>query len=224
MTNELDLKQIVEFLKSRVRLLIASSLLGAAVALTINIASPKLYEAYFEFQLARALVKAESQTTKEPNWVTIPQAVDARRILMSPMKISQSVVEACGYKDTNENRKKIINQIRINAINSAGTELFVYVRLDGKEAARKCAEVIQAVQIANANSELDKFIQTASNADSQIRVIKTFPAITGGGIRVSSDYIYPRVYLNFVAYIFMAIFIGLFFDWVYMRLRSVIRG
>ena len=224
MTNELDLKQILKFLKSRTRLLIGSGLLGAAVAITINMLSPKIYEAYFEFQLAKALVKTESQVAKEPKWVTIPQAVDARRILMSPMKISQSVVEACGYIDTNENRKKIINQIRINALDSAGTEVFVYVRMDGKEAVRKCAVAIQAIQITNANSELDKYIQAVSNADSQIKVIKTSSAIPGGGIRVSSDYIYPRVYLNLIAYIFVAIFIGLFLDWVYMRLRSVIKG
>jgi uncharacterized protein involved in exopolysaccharide biosynthesis len=115
MTNELDLKQILGFLKSRVGLIVATGLFGAAVALTINVMSPKIYEAYFEFKLARVLVKTEAQTAKEPNWVAIPQAVDARRILMSPMKISQSVVEACGYIDTNENRKKLINQIRINA-------------------------------------------------------------------------------------------------------------
>lgn len=224
MTNELDLKQILGFLKSRVRLIVATGLLGAAVALTINVMSPKIYEAYFEFKLARVLVKTEAQTAKEPNWVTIPQAVDARRILMSPMKISQSVVEACGYIDTNENRKKLINQIRINALDSAGTEVFVYVRMDGKEAARKCAEAIQAIQIANANSELDKYIEAVSNAESQTKVIKTSSAIPGGSIRVSSDYIYPRVYLNLIAYIFMAIFIGLFLDWVYLRLSAVIRG
>lgn len=224
MTNELDLKQILGFLKSRVRLIIATSLLGAAVALAINVMSPKIYEAYFEFKLARVLVETKAQGAKEPSWVPIPLAVDARRILMSPMKISQSVVEACGYIDTNENRKKLINQIRINTLDSAGTEVFVYVRMDGKEAARKCAEAVQAIQIANSNSELDKYIQAVSNADSQTKVIKTSSAISGGGIRVSSDYVYPRVYLNLIAYIFMAIFIGLFLDWVYLRLSAVIRG
>jgi hypothetical protein len=98
------------------------------------------------------------------------------------------------------------------------------VRIDGKEAARKCAEAIQAIQIANANSELDKYMEAVSNADSQIKVIKTSSAIPGGGIRVSSDYIYPRIYLNLIAYIFIAIFIGLFLDWVYMRLSAAIRG
>ena len=224
MTNELDLKQILGFLNSRVRLLIVSGLIGAAVALAINAMSPKIYEAYFEFQLARVLVKTEAQATKGPNWVTVPQAVDARRILMSPMKISQSVVEACGYSDTNENRKNLINQIRINALNSAGTEVFVYVRIDGKEEARKCAEAIESIEISNSNSELDKYIKAASNKNGDIKIVKTFPAIPSGSIRVSSDYIYPRVYLNLIAYIFIAIFIGLFLDWIYLRLHAVMRG
>ena len=224
MTNELDLKQILGFLNSRVRLLIVSGLIGAAVALAINAMSPKIYEAYFEFQLARVLVNTEAQATKGLNWVTVPQAVDARRILMSPMKISQSVVEACGYSDTNENRKNLINQIRINALNSAGTEVFVYVRIDGKEEARKCAEAIEAIEISNSNSELDKYIKAASNKNGNIKIVKTFPAIPSGSIRVSSDYIYPRVYLNLIAYIFIAIFIGLFLDWIYLRLHAVMRG
>lgn len=224
MTNELDLNQILGFLKSRVKLIVASGLLGAAVALIINVMSPKIYEAYFEFKLAGVFLKTEAQAAKEANWVAIPQAVDARRILMSPMKISQSVLEACGYVDTNENRKKLINQIRINALDSAGTEMFVYVRMDGKEAVRKCAEAIQTIQISNSNSELDKYMQALSNADSLTKVIKTSFAKSGGAIRVSSDYIFPRLYLNLIACIFMAIFIGLFLDWVYLRLSAVTRG
>jgi uncharacterized protein involved in exopolysaccharide biosynthesis len=224
MTIVLDLKKILVFIKSRARLLVVSGLIGFSLAVTINFISPKLYEAYFEFQLARVLLKAEGLAAKEPHWVTIPQVVDARRILMSPMKISQSVVEACGYMDTNENRKNLINQIQVNALNSAGTEMFVYVRIDGKEAAKKCAEAILAMEITNSNAELDKYIQSASNPIADKKIVKAFPATPSGGIRVSSDYIYPRVFLNLVAYIFIAIFMGLFFDWVYFRLHAAVRG
>ena len=85
-------------------------------------------------------------------------------------------------------------------------------------------QAIEAIEISNSNSELDKYIKAASNKNGDIKIVKTFPAIPSGSIRVSSDYIYPRVYLNLIAYIFIAIFIGLFLDWIYLRLHAVMRG
>ena len=223
MTNDLDLKQILEFMRSRLRLIIFCGLVGATLALIFNTLSPKIYEAYFEFQLARVMLEDDSEVPKRLRWISVPQAVDARRILMSPMKISQSVVEDCGFQDTNQNRKNLINQIRINNLDSAGSELFVYVRLSGKEAVSKCAEAVQSIEIANSNSELKKYIEAASAAENKIKIVKIVPAISSGNIRISTDFIYPRIYLNLLAYISIAIFSGLFIEWLYLRLKSVFR-
>lgn len=223
MTNELDLKQILEFLRSRFVLLMVSGFIGAIFALTFNVMSPKIYEAYFEFQLPRVLLSSDSQGSKSPHWVTIPAGVDARRIVMSPIKISPDVVKACGYVDTNENRKKLINQIQINTLNSSGTEMFVYVRLEGKEETKKCAEAILVNQIANSDAELAKYIKSIDSVNQEMKIIEKFAA-TPGIIKISSGYVYPRIYLNYVAYISIAIFIGLFLGWFYPQLKENVRG
>lgn len=222
MTNELDLKQIIGLLRSRLRMLLSCSLIGILLAMIINVLSPKIYEAYFELQLGKVMVGGNSDGTKESYWVSVPQSVDARRILMSPVKISQSVVEACGYADTNENRKKLINQIRINALDSVGSEIFVYVRLSGRDAVIRCAEAVRSIEIANSNAELKKYIESASAAGKNSKIIKVVPAISSAEIRVSSDYIYPRIYLNLIAGMFMAIFVGLFAEWLYTRYKNMV--
>lgn len=219
MTKDLNINEIMQYFRKRFLLLFYFGLTGLVLGLLINFFSPKIYESYFEFQLAGVYLKSELNESAKPMWVITPAAVDARRILMSPMKIDPRVVEACGYLDTNHNRKKLINQIYINLLNPAGADMFVNVRIEGAGAAKKCAEAIQEVEISNSNAELGKYLRKLVDSGMASKILDKRTASLSGPVRVSSDPIYPRESLNLLASISLALILGLLIDWFYSAFK-----
>ena len=219
MTKDLNINEIMQYFRKRALLLFYFGLAGLIVGLVINFFSPKIYESYFEFQLAGVHLKSELNGSAKPIWVITPAAVDARRILMSPMKIDPRIVEACGYSDTNQNRKELINQIYINLLNPAGADMFVNVRIEGAGAAKECAEAIQTVEVSNSNAELGKYLKKLVDSGMASKILDKRMASLSGAVRVSSDPIYPRKILNLLASISLALILGLLIDWVYFGLK-----
>jgi hypothetical protein len=161
-------KKIISFINENKKILIYSEIFTLILGATYFALSPKIYEAYFEVNIARIKIESIVSTETKIRWDSITQGLALKRALQAPMGYSKDLIVKCFGTDTNKNRKNLVNSVQFGVANS-GNVLSVTMRLQGLDNLNNCVDAYANYVIDNLNRSLEDKIK--DNAQWQSKLV-----------------------------------------------------
>lgn len=186
--------KIANFWAKNKKILIYSEIFTLIVGCAYFVLTPKLYEVYFEVNIAKIEVGSTTPLGSASHWSPVSQGRDLKRALEAPMGYSKSLIEECFGVDTNANRKNLVSSAQLGVANS-GYTLSVTMRLAGEAKVKMCAEKYAQYIVGMLNQSLeDKLIadsKSPANSHSS-KILHSDKAALLIPVRLADDYVRPE--------------------------------
>lgn len=205
---------LLTYLKKSYRVLTFFGITGFVIGGLIYLASPKIYEATFTLKLPSANAISPLGEIEKHIIKPVPTALDVKKTLLQPANLSNDVVMICGFEDTNEGRKKLVNSISSNIVNY-DSGLQVIIRLPGADVAKLCANRLSGELLNFSNNEKDRYVDYA-NRSSLIKnsMLVNENAQLTAPIRISDGVVYPRLNRLLLGCLILGLLLSCLIDWV----------
>ena len=217
----MTLDGVIAYGVRRARFLMLFAGAGLLLGLVLLFASPKRYEASFLIKMPTANALNEFGILQPHLIKVVPPAFDAKKLLLKPELFSGATLAACGYGDTNADRKSLVKAIYATEADY-GSSVLVAVRVPGQNTARECATQIIADVIAFANAEKNNYVRYALQVNknmSAAAMVNTDAKLTAP-VRVSDGPVSPRPWHLLIGLTLFGLVLALLMDW----LRSLYKG
>ena len=177
--------------------------------------TPARYEASFLIKMPTANALNEFGVLQPHLIKVVPPAFDAKKLLLKPELFSNSSLAACGYSDTNANRKALVKSIYATEV-EYGSSALVVVRLPGKVVGLQCANQLIVDVIAFANAEKNNYVSYSLqvNKNSSASAIVNTDAALTAPVRISDTPVSPRPVSLVIGLMLMGLLLGLLIDWL----------
>lgn len=185
---------VIDFLNKNKKILIFSQVFTLIIGGAYFAFSPKVYEAYFEINIAKMEIQSTTDSGVKSYWEPVTNGRELKRALQAPMGYSKGLIEKCFGSDTNSNRKHLVNSTQLGVANS-GYVLSITMRLEGLDSTSKCADAYGKYIIDNLNLSLDDRlkdnaqIHSSSIANKILRANKAAFLIP---VRMADGYVRPE--------------------------------
>jgi hypothetical protein len=205
---------LLTYLKKSYRVLTFFGITGFVIGGLIYLASPKIYEATFILKLPSANAISPLGEIEKHIIKPVPTALDVKKTLLQPANLSNDVVMICGFEDTNEGRKKLVNSISSNIVNY-DSGLQVIIRLPGADVVKLCANRLSGELLNFSNNEKDRYVDYA-NRSSLIKnsMLVNENAQLTAPIRISDGVVYPRLNRLLLGCLILGLLLSCLIDWV----------
>lgn len=205
---------LLTYLKKSYRNLTFSAVAGFVIGGFIYLASPKIYEATFTLKLPSVNAISSLGEIQKHIIRPVPTALDVKKTLLQPANLSNDVVMICGFEDTNEGRKKLVNSISSNIVNY-DSGLQVIIRLPGADVVNLCANRLSGELLNFSNNEKDRYVDYA-NRSSLIKnsMLVNENAQLTAPIRISDGVVYPRLNRLLLGCLILGLLLSCLIDWV----------
>jgi hypothetical protein len=203
------------YLKRKARYLLLWAIAGLLVGVSVVLITPARYEASFLIKMPTANALNEFGVLQPHLIKVVPPAFDAKKLLLKPELFSNSSLAACGYSDTNANRKALVKSIYATEANY-GSSVLVAVRIPSREMALRCANQLIADVIAFANAEKNNYVSYSLqvNKNSSASAIVNTDAALTAPVRISDTPVSPRPVSLVIGLMLMGLLLGLLIDWL----------
>jgi hypothetical protein len=203
------------YLKRKARYLLLWAIAGLLVGVGVVLITPARYEASFLIKMPTANALNEFGVLQPHLIKVVPPAFDAKKLLLKPELFSNSSLAACGYSDTNANRKALVKSIYATEANY-GSSVLVAVRIPSREMALRCANQLIADVIAFANAEKNNYVSYSLqvNKNSSASAIVNTDAALTAPVRISDTPVSPRPVSLVIGLMLMGLLLGLLIDWL----------
>jgi hypothetical protein len=214
--NKIQIKDIINYLKTNSKKILFSGLIGFVVSLGYCLYTPALYESHFTLMLGKIDSASGRKFKHDRIGQEIPFVLDAQRAFSSPDLASDSIIQGCGYTISNESRKIFIKSI--NIIRSPDNQqLLVRVRAPGKERALKCAIVLANNALGSYQNRQKQILAELMAESPEIReadfAIRE-PGINGM-LLVSDGPVWPNYFRIIIGFMLFCIVGFLYASWVW---------
>lgn len=186
--------KMINFLNKNKKILIVSQVFTLILGSVYFAFSPKVYEAYFEINIAKMEIQTTTSSVVKSHWEPVTNGRDLKRALQAPMGYSKGLIEKCFGSDTNSNRKHLVNSTQLGVANS-GYVLSVAMRLEGLDSTANCADAYGRYIIDNLNLSLgDKLKDNAQihPSFSTNKILRTNEAAFLIPVRMADGYVRPE--------------------------------
>jgi hypothetical protein len=211
----MTLDWVLSYLKGRARFLVLFAGVGLLLGIFLLLVTPKRYEASFLIKMPTANAINEFGVMQPHLIKVVPPAFDAKKLLLKPELFSGETLAACGYGDTNADRKSLVKSIYSTEADY-GSSVLVAVRVPGKETAQACADRIIADVIAFANAEKNNFVRYTLQVNKNISaasMVNTDAKLTAP-VRISDRPVSPRTWHLLIGLALFGLLLGCVFDWL----------
>ena len=211
-------QEVTQWFKSNFKLLILMEALCLLIAGIYFLLAPRIYEANFSIGLPKVPV-----ASNQPNGLNMRLMISPQEFIrptQDPMAYTEEFVKNCMGQDTNANRKKMINALRLG-VQKQGDVIAFTLRLEGSERSEACAnlfltKVLEDLSIAQANYLKTPLVMSAAQANPE-SIVK--PALIQA-VRMSDSYIQPDFTKIFIAAILAGTLLTVFFSVMRKRYRA----
>jgi hypothetical protein len=201
----LTLPALIDWLRHHWLGLLLGATFGLLSALVWFRLDPPRYEASFTLRmpLSNAVNQNNQILNKEIRFVPAP--LEIKKLFLRPQAFSIQILEECGFKDTSEDRKRLVRAIHAE-MTEYGSSAIVAVRLPGSERVRRCAYALQAAAIQFANSEKNRWVLYFQQFNQSSIPILSEDASLPHEIMVSATAVSPNVWRRVIGLILLGIF------------------
>ena len=211
--NIVSFALLINYFKNSYKIFLICGLIGLSIGGVAYLNKPKLYEASFILKLPSANGVSPFGEVQRHIIKPVPTALDLKKTLLQPANISSDLLKICGFGDTNDDRKKMVNSITSNVVNY-DTGLQVVIRLPGVGLTKQCATGLSEELMLFSNKEKDRYVNYANKTSSlNNRMLVDESARLESTIRISDQVVYPRLdHFLMGSFILGLLFWG-FVDW-----------
>ena len=209
------LDKLKTYLISRAKFLLVFASIGLLIGLLVLLTTPKRYEASFLVKMPTANAINEFGILQPHLIKVVPPAFDAKKLLLKPELFSSATLAACGYSDTNVDRKSLVKSIYSTEADY-GSSVLVAVRVPGKETAQACADRIITDVIAFANAEKNNFVLYTLQVNKNISaasMVNTDAKLTAP-VRISDGPVSPRPWHLLIGLTLFGLLLACVLDWL----------
>ena len=223
--KNIKLIDIKNYLQINLKLIGISAILGLSISLIYCLVTPKLYEASFTLRLGRIDPRPGHVITNENLAKEIPFILDAQRAFGSPAYPSPKLLNSCGMESTNESIKKLISETQVMR-SPDNRELFIRLRVPGRDNARSCAQAIVEDSLkayrARKAQILDELL--AENPGENIQNFVILDPSLNGVMSISDSYVYPSFLRIILGSMVFSVLGFIYLDWIRKKIISVTRA
>ena len=193
-------------------------LLGAVCGLSYFLTAPKMYEATVFLNLPYTSAIDQNGVLQKNSLNFFPPPYEVQKLVTNPLNITDVMLSSCGLDISNANRKKLVNSVRLNAVENGGA-ILLRVHLESKANASKCAvELIQIIS-RSTNQAKDQYIRNLKA--NGIYVLINKDSALSDKLVISDSYIYPRPILNIILGAIAGVLLAIFWSWVKYQIPRV---
>lgn len=200
-------RAVSEWFRGNLKLLVVLEIACLVVAGVYFLMAPRIYEANFSISLPKVSVTPETNPLKLRLMISPQEFI---RPTQDPMAYSDAFVKECMGEDTNANRKKMIQGLRLG-VKQQGDVIAFTLRLEGVERLTKCAALMMQRAFNDLTASQDLYLKARTSGAIDPATYAR-PALVQP-IRMSDSYVKPDLYriltIGFLAGIFLTVFISL---------------
>ena len=209
----IDYLRFLNYILINIKTYIIFELVFLGISLSYFIATPKIYESYFELTATKIF-------NNKGYWQSITPGIDIKRGLQNPSEFSTYLISECMGEDSNSNRKLLVNALRIELI-QGGERIGIALRLNGKDKTKKCANLILNTSITNLNETLNVVVNSLLINDDiqktpELNVNFIQKAAIAIPVRMSDSYVKP----DLLKLLLLGVVTGLFAAFFYIQLKA----
>jgi hypothetical protein len=201
-------QDVIDWFSSQFKLLIALEAACLLAAGGYFALAPRIYEANFSIGLPK--VPATISTTSSASRLkTLISPQEFIRPTQDPMNYSTQFIEQCMGQDTDANRKKFINALRLG-VKQQGDVIAFTLRLEGSQKLLNCANLMMSKFLQDLTITQDNYLKSITLAESDKKNVT--PPTMVQVVRISDSYVQPvlsrLLTIGALAGIFLAVFIS----------------
>lgn len=155
--NEFGLVEAIAFLKNNRKSIILGGLVGLLISVAYVVLTPKKYEARWQVQMANFGISKVSNniSNKDSNNVSEDPAALIQR-LRTPTAYTAEVQQTCGMPTNGEYGDYLNGSLKVIAVKNVANAVEMTLTSPSPESARKCAEAIVAMIVAQQRSQIEE--------------------------------------------------------------------
>jgi len=131
--------------------------LGLVIGVLVVKLTPERYEASFVVKMPVSNAVNQNNQILDKEIQFVPNPLEIKKLFLRPEAFTTQTVQSCGFEDSNQNRKSLVNSFT-SEVSEYGSGILVVIRLPGKDRVSLCANALMADAITFANAEKNRAI------------------------------------------------------------------
>ena len=141
--TELTFSKLIDWALARRKSLLALAFGGFITGITALSFSPEKYEASFIVKVP-IINSVDKENRILPNAIQfVPDPVELKKLFLRPEAFSSQTLRACGFNDSNADRKELVQSV-FSGVTEYGSATLVVVKLPGKDRVSNCANALMS--------------------------------------------------------------------------------
>ena len=195
---------VIDWLKSNFKILVILEIACLLIAAVYFVLSPRIYEANFSIVLPK-VPAATSNDSHAPKMRLMISPQEFIRPAQNPMSYPEAFIKDCMGEDSNANRKKLINALRLG-VKQQGDVIAFTLRLEGNQRTSTCAN-LWLIKVLNDLTITQENYLKAAGLDPASTIYIAKPGLLQH-IRMSDSYVKPDLYKLMISAILAGIFLS----------------
>jgi hypothetical protein len=189
--TQITLTLIFQWILLHRRLLIVWLVVGLVLGVSVASWMPARYEASFIVKMPVSNAVNQNNQIQDKEIQFVPNPIEVKKLFLRPEAFSSSTVLACGFADSNGDRKSLVNAVT-SEVAEYGSAIMVAVRLPGKDLASVCANALMADAITFSDTEKNRALAFIRQFNPAVVAMVNQNAYAPYSVRVSSNQVSPN--------------------------------
>lgn len=201
--QEISLRDVIDFLKKSWKTITKFGFLGLICGIVYIWITPNEYQATFQIEMAQYIqLKDKSNNSISPVGANVEDPGRLIIRLLSPTTYNDGVVEACGFKNVENQREKIVSIVKATIAKRSPSIVEISIKQSSKELALACStaifEEIRFSQEAMMAPFFDEVRKSLRDNLEQIAIAKTVFKESAGSssLLLAPSYLLARDEIN----------------------------
>ena len=205
--TQLTLPSILHWILSQRRILMLWLVLGLIIGVLAVELTPARYEASFVVKMPVSNAVNQNNQILDKEIQFVPNPLEVKKLFLRPEAFSAQTVQSCGFEDSNENRKSLVNSVT-SEVSEYGSGVLVVIRLSGKDRVSLCANALMADAIAFANAEKNRAIAFIRRFNGANAWMVDHDAYAPYAVRISSASVSPNPWKIIIGSVCLSLALG----------------
>ena len=141
--TELTFSKLIDWALARRKSLLALAFGGFIAGITALSFFPEKYEASFIVKVP-VINSVDKENRILPKAIQfVPDPVELKKLFLRPEAFSSQTLKACGFGDSNNDRKELVKSV-VSQVTEYGSALLVVVKMPGKDRVSSCANALMS--------------------------------------------------------------------------------
>ena len=215
--TQLTLPSILHWILSHRRLLMIWLVFGLVIGVLVVKLTPERYEASFVVKMPVSNAVNQNNQILDKEIQFVPNPIEVKKLFLRPEAFSSSTVLACGFTDSNGDRKSLVNAVT-SEVAEYGSAIMVTVRLPGKDRVSVCANALMADAITFADTEKNRALAFIRQFNPAVVAMVNQNAYAPYSVRISSNQASPNPWKIIFGFICFSLVLGVWLSITWTQL------